>query len=60
MRQPNFIYCPAGHMTKIATILLLSKNFINLFWNRRVSGRGSWYVSGDVGQTKFVQIMILG
>ena len=52
----------AGHMTKMATTPIYGKNPLKIFFSRTIRlmtlVRGMYL--GDVGPTKFVQMMILG
>ena len=55
----------SGHMTKMATTPIYGKNLLkNLqLQNQKVNDFVAWYVLcsiGNVGSTKFVQMMILG
>ena len=52
----------SGHMTKMATTPIYGKNPIKIFSRtRRLMTLGlGMYSIGDVGPTKFVQMMVLG
>ena len=34
-----------GHMTKMATMPIYGKNSLNILWNQKAIGFGTWYVA---------------